>query len=107
VITAVVAVVLLAYSFGVNGCRRQITMWSFIFVIITALGVVIDLDQPHRGVIRVGQTPMIELQRELRSRDHRNSARLFAGEQNGAAGVRAQARSNRGRVAPGPSLAVE
>jgi hypothetical protein len=64
---AVMTSFLVAYSFGTNGLRHQMSMWSLAFAIIAVLGVIIDLDRPRRGFIRVSQQPLIDLQRQLQN----------------------------------------
>lgn len=64
---AVMAALLVAYSFGTNGLRHHISMWSLAFAILVVLGVIIDLDRPRRGFIRVSQQPLIDLQRQLQN----------------------------------------
>jgi hypothetical protein len=64
---AVMTSFLVAYSFGTNGLRHQMSMWSLAFAIIAVLGVIIDLDRPRRGFIRVSQEPLIDLQRQLQN----------------------------------------
>lgn len=66
---AVMTALLVAYSFGTTGVRHQMSMWSLAFAIIVVLGVIIDLDRPRRGFIRVSQQPLIELQRQLHNPD--------------------------------------
>ena len=66
---AVLTALLVAYSFGTNGLRHQMSMWSLAFAILVVLGVIIDLDRPRRGFIRVSQQPLIDLQRQLQNPD--------------------------------------
>jgi hypothetical protein len=66
---AVMTSLLVAYSFGTNGLRHHMSMWSLAFAIIVVLGVIIDLDRPRRGFIRVSPQPLIDLQRQLQNPD--------------------------------------
>ena len=64
-IVALLAKILVGYGFGREG-RRQVfstTMW--VLAITVVLAVIVDLDQPRQGLIRVSQQPMVDLQRQL------------------------------------------
>ena len=52
---------LVGYSFGVNGRRNIFSMFMLAVSITLVLAVIIDLDRPRSGYIRVSQEPMIDL----------------------------------------------
>ena len=52
---------LVGYSFGVNGRRNVFSMFMLAVSITLVLAVIIDLDRPRSGYIRVNQQPMIDL----------------------------------------------
>ncbi len=52
---------LVGYSFGVNGRRNIFSMFMLSVSIALVLAVIIDLDRPRSGYIRVSQQPMIDL----------------------------------------------
>jgi hypothetical protein len=52
---------LVGYSFGVNGRRNIFSMFMLAVSIALVLAVIIDLDRPRSGYIRVSQQPMIDL----------------------------------------------
>jgi hypothetical protein len=52
---------LVGYSFGVNGRRNVFSMFMLAVSITLVLAVIIDLDRPRSGYIRVSQQPMIDL----------------------------------------------
>jgi hypothetical protein len=52
---------LVGYSFGVNGRRNIFSMFILAVSISLVLAVIIDLDRPRSGYIRVSQQPMIDL----------------------------------------------
>ena len=52
---------LVGYSFGVNGRRNIFSMFMLAVSITLVLAVIIDLDRPRSGYIRVSQQPMIDL----------------------------------------------
>jgi hypothetical protein len=52
---------LVGYSFGVNGRRNIFSMFMLAVSISLVLAVIIDLDRPRSGYIRVSQQPMIDL----------------------------------------------
>ena len=61
-IVGLLAAVLVGYTFGLNG-RRQIFSTCMLALAITlVLAVIIDLDRPRSGFIRVSQQPIIDLQ---------------------------------------------
>jgi hypothetical protein len=60
-IVSLLAVMLVGYAFGLNG-RPHIFSMSVLAVGITlVLAVIIDLDRPRSGFIRISQQPMIDL----------------------------------------------
>jgi hypothetical protein len=52
---------LVGYSFGVNGRRNIFSVCMLAVSITLVLAVIIDLDRPRSGYIRVSQQPMIDL----------------------------------------------
>jgi hypothetical protein len=61
-IVGILAAMLVGYTFGLNA-RRQIFSTCVLALAITlVLGLIIDLDRPRSGFIRVSQQPMIDLQ---------------------------------------------
>jgi hypothetical protein len=52
---------LVGYSFGVNGRRNIFSMFMLALSISLVLAVIVDLDRPRSGYIRVSQQPMIDL----------------------------------------------
>jgi prepilin signal peptidase PulO-like enzyme (type II secretory pathway) len=62
-IVGLLASMLVGYTFGLSG-RRQIFSTCVLALAITlVLALIIDLDRPRSGLIRVSQQPMIDLQR--------------------------------------------
>lgn len=64
-VSVLVACMLLGHSSGQTG-RRHLSLWlaaNVIFALV--LFVVLDFDRPRRGLIRVDQTPLIELNASL------------------------------------------
>jgi hypothetical protein len=53
------------YSFGLKGFRQLFSIWTLSFAITLVFMVIIDLDRPVNGLIRVSQQPMLDLQKEL------------------------------------------
>ena len=52
---------LVGYSFGANGRRNIFSMFMLAVSITLVLAVIVDLDRPRSGYIRVSQQPMIDL----------------------------------------------
>ena len=55
------SMMLVGYSFGVNGRRNIFSMCVLAVSIALVLAVIIDLDRPRSGFIRGSQQPMIDL----------------------------------------------
>jgi hypothetical protein len=64
------AMFLVGYGFGLAGHRHALSAALLIVSVTAVLGVIIDLDRPRSGIIRVSQQPMIELQRQLAAPGH-------------------------------------
>jgi hypothetical protein len=65
-LTALLTASFVGYSFGLGGRRNFFTTWWLIVCVTLILAVIIDLDTPRKGLIRVSQQPMIDLQQQLR-----------------------------------------
>ena len=64
-LVALLAVNMVGYTLGL-GRQRQLYSTSMLALAITVVMVVVlDLDRPRRGLVRVSQQPMIELQHQL------------------------------------------
>ena len=61
-IVGLLAAILVGYSFGLNGGRQLFSTCMLALAITLVLAVIIDLDRPRSGFIRISQQPMIELQ---------------------------------------------
>jgi hypothetical protein len=60
-VVGLLAVLLVGYTFGVNGRRNLLSMCVLTLSITLVLAVIIDLDRPRSGFIRASQQPMIDL----------------------------------------------
>jgi hypothetical protein len=65
-LVALLAVLLVGYVFGLEGRRQVFSFCLLALAIGLVLTVIIDLDRSYRGLIQVGQQPLIELQQQLR-----------------------------------------
>jgi hypothetical protein len=61
-IVGVLAATLVGYAFGLNGRRQIFSMCMLALAITLVLALIIDLDRPRAGFIRVSQQPMTDLQ---------------------------------------------
>jgi hypothetical protein len=61
-IVGILAAMLVGYTFGLNGRRQIFSMCVLALAITLVLALIIDLDRPRSGFIRVSQQPMIDLQ---------------------------------------------
>ena len=64
-IVSLSTVTLVGYAFGMEGIRHIFSLFLLGLAITVVLGVIVDLDRPRRGFVRVSQQPMIDLQRQL------------------------------------------
>ncbi len=60
-----VSVAAVGYGCGVAGKRNAVLTTALSFLIAGTLWAIIDMDHPRKGLIRVGQQPMLDLQRSL------------------------------------------
>ena len=61
-IVGLLAGTLVGYTFGLNGQRQIFPTFVLALAITLVLAVIIDLDRPRSGFIRVSLQPMIDLQ---------------------------------------------
>ena len=61
-IVGLLATMVVGYAFGLNGRRQIFSMCVLALAITLVLAVIIDLDRPRSGLIRISQQPMIDLQ---------------------------------------------
>jgi len=64
---ALLAGMVVGFSFGVGGHRQLFLTCVLALSITLVLGVIIDLDRPREGLIRVSQQPLLDLQQRLYS----------------------------------------
>jgi hypothetical protein len=69
-IVAFLATTMVGYAFGLERRRQIFSMCILALAITVVLSVIVDLDRPRQGFIRVGQQPMIDLQSQLRPAKH-------------------------------------
>ena len=66
VIVAIVAMGWVGASFGCTGRRGTVTTLILSALIAFVIAVIVDLDQPRAGLIRVSQAPLTDLQHLFR-----------------------------------------
>ena len=66
-LVALLAAMLVGYGMGLEERRQVFSLCLLALAITVVLGVILDLDRPYRGFIRLSQQPMIELQQQVRS----------------------------------------
>jgi len=67
-VVGLLAVMVVGYTFGLSGARQPFSIWILSLAIALVLGIIVDLDRPREGLIRVSQQPLIDLQEQLGSR---------------------------------------
>ena len=66
-IVAFLAANMVGYAFGLEGRRQMFSTCLLALAITVVLAVIVDLDRPRQGFIRVGQQPMVDLRHQLRT----------------------------------------
>jgi hypothetical protein len=64
-VVALLAIMLVGYAFGREGRRQVFATTMLVLAITVVLAVIVDLDQPRQGFIKVSQQPMLDLQHRL------------------------------------------
>lgn len=67
-IVGLLAATAAGYTFGLEGPRQVFSIGTLSLAITLVMTLVIDLDRPVEGLIRVSQQPMLDLQQQLNSR---------------------------------------
>jgi hypothetical protein len=67
-VLGVLAALSVGYSFGLAGSKNIFTTLILLLEIVLVLMVIVDLDRPRGGFIRVSQQPMLDLQKQMHSR---------------------------------------
>jgi drug/metabolite transporter (DMT)-like permease len=64
------ATLMVGYGFGMTGHRHPLSEAMLIVSITMVMAVIVELDYPHSGLVRVSQQPLIDLQRRLVAPSH-------------------------------------
>jgi prepilin signal peptidase PulO-like enzyme (type II secretory pathway) len=64
-VVALLAAMVVGYTFGLGRLRQLVWICTLSLAITLVLAVIIDLDRPREGLIRVSQQPLIDLQKQL------------------------------------------
>src|SRR5215831_10264311 len=67
-VVGLLAVMLVGYTFGLSGLRQPFSICMMSLAITLVLAIVVDVDRPREGLIRVSQQPLLDLQKQLHSR---------------------------------------
>jgi hypothetical protein len=67
-VVGLLAETVVGYSFGLGGLRQLFSICMLSLAVTLVLAVIIDLDQPREGFIRVSQQPLLDLQKQLHLR---------------------------------------
>lgn len=65
IVCSAVSVASVGYGCGVAGKRNVVLTTALTFLIAGTLWAILDMDHPRQGLIRVGQQPMLDLQRNI------------------------------------------
>ena len=66
-VVGLLAVMMVGYTFGLSGVRQPFSVCMLSLAITMFLGIIVDLDRPREGLIRVSQQPLIDLRERLGS----------------------------------------
>jgi hypothetical protein len=66
---AAVALALFGWSFGATERRSTISMVLLALLVTTILTIIMDLNRPHRGMMRVGDESLLRLQKSIAASD--------------------------------------
>lgn len=69
-VMGLVGALMVGYDFGITGHRHPLSEALLIISITMVLVLIVELDHPHSGVIRVSQQPLVDLQRRLAAPSH-------------------------------------
>jgi hypothetical protein len=67
-IVGLLAVMIVGYTFGLSGLRQPFSICMLSLAITLVLAIIVDVDRPREGLIPVSQQPLLDLQKQLRSR---------------------------------------
>ena len=65
-----VGALMVGCDFGITGHRHPLSEAFLIISITMVLTLIVELDHPHSGVIRVSQQPLVDLQRRMAAPSH-------------------------------------
>lgn len=64
---AMLSMAALGYQEGLSGSRRSLVVITFAITFAVVILLIADLDQPHKGLLRVSQNTMLDLQKSIKS----------------------------------------
>ena len=67
-VVGLLAVMVVGYTFGLSGLRQPFSICMLSLAITLVLAIIVDVDRPREGLIRVSQQPLLDLQKQLHSR---------------------------------------
>jgi hypothetical protein len=67
-VVGLLSVMVVGYTFGLSGLRQPFSIYMLSLAITLVLTIIVDLDRPREGLIRVSQQPLLDLQKQFRSR---------------------------------------
>ena len=65
VVVALGALGLIAYGYGLTGCRRHGSTALFALLIAMVFTIIVGMDQPRSGLVRVGEESMLRLKESI------------------------------------------
>jgi hypothetical protein len=66
-VVGLLAVMVVGYTFGLSGVRQPFSICMLALAITMVLGIIVDLERPREGLIRVSQQPLLDLREQLGS----------------------------------------
>jgi len=65
IIVATLSIAFVGYGFGISHFRGRVTLITVCLVTTLVVTVILDMDRPRRGIIRVSQKSLLELQHQI------------------------------------------
>lgn len=70
---AIIGTSVMGYHTGLSGARRSLAVLALVLAFSAVMTLIIDLDRPQEGLLRVSQQAMIDLRDSFKTVDHHNT----------------------------------
>jgi len=66
-LTASVGLLSIGYQAGLSGARRSVAASALVVALAAVIMLIADLDRPEKGLLRISQQPMVDLQKSMQT----------------------------------------